>query len=165
MGGLVTPGRMLAAMRWAQARYELDQQINPVREFVDRVQEASPHKARVVGKFLAYTLVYPDGFKRGSLKVPDSDRTISGDLTVAIQNAKRIGAIDIVIDTPPAPARAVATTILLLTVLDGSPDAWLPEQARVVNPDFDVSQLWDRLDPTRVNEYKTTVDRTPLPHS
>lgn len=163
MGGIITSERMARALRWAQVRQELDRVVDPVREYVEYAQEAPAHKVRVVGKFLACAIIHPEGFRRGHLEVPDSDRSVSSHLTVAIQRAKRAGIIDIVEHAPSAPARAVATAALLLTALDEPRTAWLPEQVRVVDESFDLEQLWARLDPAKVDDYRSAVDRSPLP--
>lgn len=163
MGDLITPERMIMAVRWAQARYEMEQQILPVRKCIEDTQTLSANRVRVMGTFLARVILYPEGFRRGDLQVPDSNRKTSAEITVAIQKAKRAGAIEIVADAPYAPVRAVATTALLLTALDSPRNSWLTEQARVLDPEYSPEQLWARFEDNQADHYRALMDLTPLP--
>jgi hypothetical protein len=140
---------------------------NPIREYTQHIREIAVSDYQVAGKFLAHTIINPDGFERGQLGLSDYVPSVSIDLTVIIQRGRRAGVIDIV--TGPSSrrhimTRAVATQALLLTVLDEPPTAWLPEQVREVDPAFDVQELWNRFDPSEVDAYKEAMDYTPLPH-
>ena len=166
MGELVTSERMMAALKWARMRHSLNQITNPVRDFMQQIREVTVSDYQVAGKFFAHTIINPEGFERGQLRLPDYVPSISSDLTVIIQRARQAGVVDIVEGTSAKPprlvARAVATAALLLTALDEPPTAWLPEQIREADPAFDVQELWNRLDPSAVDSYKEAMDRTPL---
>jgi hypothetical protein len=160
----LTARRVARANLWAQRRWDFDNHsaIKEVRGLLQHAQEDISEQAEVTNKMLALVLISPEGITCTEVQrsLGNGSSRTQPPLREAYNDARRSGALlDVMIGEQEG---MVATRELLLAVLDGTHAESVCEQARVLDPEFNVQNLWECIDPVEVGVFKDTFDRTPL---
>jgi hypothetical protein len=158
----ITASRVERANLWAQRRWDFDNHsaIKEVKGLLQHAQEDTTKQAEAMNKLLALVLVSPRGVTL--LEIQQSLSNGSGRVQLplrdAYNDARRAGAL-VADDQEQGVA---ATKELILVVLDGSYAESVCEQAKALDPEFNVQSLWERIDPVEVDVFKDTFNRRPL---